>query len=171
MKAFAKCLKGANNREEKAFFFLGTGKNGKGLVQTFVECALGDLNGYCQSINHSVLMLSKQSDNRSVELHSIRKKRMTSLSEPPQDITFDADTFKKWTGKDTVATRNNYAKEMTNFVPNTLFSQSNGKFNFSNVDAAVIRRICCVRHPYTFKDKAEYKSENKNEADKLDPNA
>lgn len=157
LKAFAKCLKGANNQEELAFFFLGTGSNGKGLFQMFVEIAMGGVNGYCQPINYTVLLLNKQTDNRSVELTSISKKRMTCLSEPPQSVTFNSEEFKKWTGKDTVTTRTNYAKKMTDFVPNTLFSQSNGKFNFDKVDKAVIRRICCVEHIYTFKKESDWR--------------
>jgi phage/plasmid-associated DNA primase len=120
--------------------------------------AMGD---YHNALSYKVFTHIK-ADNRSVELYSGRNKRFNSISEPPKKFSFDADTFKLFTGGDTIMVRNNYDKKMTPIRPNFCCFQANHHIQFSSgtQDNAMIRRISPMELPYTFMGNGDYDPEN-----------
>lgn len=164
LKSLAKCLKGDNNIEEWSLFFRGVGSNGKGLLDCLLKCAMGE---YHCSLDYKVFT-HIQSNNRSVELHSVAKKRYCTVSEPPKIFTINADVFKKWTGNDEITVRNNYATEMTVFkAPTTAFQANHQlKFEGDTQGNSLKRRIIAVEFPYKFTDFPDPKKPNEKQKNK-----
>ena len=164
LKSIAKCLKGGNNVEEWSLFFKGGGSNGKGLLNDFLMSALG--NYHC-SLDYKVFTHIKN-DNRSVELHSVAKKRYCCVSEPPKVFELNADVFKKWTGNDEITVRNNYATSMTVFKAPTTGFQANHQLQFDGDTEghSMKRRIVAIPFPNTFVDNPRLPNE-KQKNDKL----
>jgi len=156
----AKCLKGCNNTEEFASFWLGDGGNGKGLLTTFIHKAFGD---YFYPLSYTVFThINTNTDNRSVELYEARKKRYYAISEPAKKLPFNTDTFKAWTGKDAITCRNNNAKKMTQFIPSPSTFQANHYIEFEGDTSgeSMIRRIKAIIFPYLFKTIQEFDKKN-----------
>lgn len=164
LKSLAKCLKGDNNIEEWSLFFRGVGSNGKGLLDSLLKSAMGE---YHCSLDYKVFT-HIQSNNRSVELHSVAKKRYCTVSEPPKIFTINADVFKKWTGNDEITVRNNYATEMTVFkAPTTAFQANHQlKFEGDTQGNSLKRRIIAVEFPYKFTDFPDPKKANEKQKNK-----
>lgn len=164
LKSLAKCLKGDNNIEEWSLFFKGVGSNGKGLLDCLLKSAMGE---YHCSLDYKVFT-HIQSNNRSVELHAVAKKRYCTVSEPPKIFTINADVFKKWTGNDEITVRNNYATEMTVFkAPTTAFQANHQlKFEGDTQGNSLKRRIIAVEFPYKFTDFPDPKKANEKKKNK-----
>tara|TARA_B110000902_G_C14282549_1_gene577528 strand:+ start:597 stop:3230 length:2634 start_codon:yes stop_codon:yes gene_type:complete len=164
LKSLAKCLKGDNNIEEWSLFFKGVGSNGKGLLDCLLKCAMGE---YHCSLDYKVFT-HIQSTNRSVELHTVAKKRYCTVSEPPKIFTINADVFKKWTGNDEITVRNNYATEMTVFKAPTTAFQANHQLKFEGDTGgnSLKRRIVAVEFPYKFCDFPDPKKPNEKKKNK-----
>ena len=158
LKVIAKCLKGGNNKEEFALFLIGDGGNGKGVIDRIVMAALGE---YHYPLSYKTFTHLK-ADNRSVELYDSRNRRYNSISEPPKAFAFDPDTFKIWTGKDSINVRNNYDNKMTQITPNTSVLQSNHPIEFTSdtQNNSMLRRIVAAHLPYQFMPVGEVDKNN-----------
>ena len=159
MKAYARCLRGANARnDELAFFIKGRGSNGKSKLAEILQIIFGDyattiIGGYFQS---------DKKECRSVDLFECYNTRIIFCSEPSKKIPFNSDTFKEWTG-DFVKARTNFAKKNVKFRAGGLFFLSNHPIAFTSNDGdSMERRIraCEIKSQFFAKDDPKYKEDN-----------
>ena len=159
MKAYARCLRGANARmDELAFFMKGRGSNGKSKLAEILQEIFGDyattiIGGYFQS---------DKKECRSVDLFECYNKRIIFCSEPSKKLPFNSDTFKEWTG-DFVKARTNFAKKNVKFRAGGLFFMSNHPIAFTSNDGdSMARRIraCEIKSQFFATDDARYKEDD-----------
>ena len=113
MRFLSSCLSG-EVREEKFYFWTGSGGNGKSKLVDMIELALGD---YSRSMDVGYLTTKKgSSSSASPELESIKHARFVWMSEPERTDTIYVGKLKLMSGGDKMTTRGLY-KETTQFKP------------------------------------------------------
>lgn len=165
-KMMASFLK-QQNIEEKCYFWLGKGRNGKGTLTTILKLAFGNYFGEL-GINYWT-QYSKGEDTANANLCSLRYARILNTSETGEDnadpnkpIRFITDKYKRITGGDTIKVRNLFSKTPIEFIAGKPLIQTNMMpelVNISNADNYSLReRTNIIKFPFVFVSK-----------DKLDP--
>ena len=152
----ARGLRGECNKEEIAMFLLGGGSNGKGILMTLLEVALGN---YFGTLDKKYFTHERPDGTRDPMLYGIRKARVISVSEPDEQYSFISDTFKTITGNDPITCRTNNQQHNINFKPGALFIHANHivKFNSDTEGYSMIRRIKALNFPKKFVTEEDYK--------------
>ena len=159
-----------NNAEEKCYFWLGRGRNGKGTLTDLLKMALGNYFGEL-SINYWT-QYSKGENTPNVNLANLKHSRLINTSETGEDSTdpnkpirFITDKFKRITGGDTITTRNLYSNTEIKFTAGKTLIQTNLMPEIVGVEKkeniSLRERICIIEFVYSF-----VSSETKNEPDK-----
>ena len=113
LKVLASFLRG-NNIDEKIFFWLGSGRNGKGTLTTLLEMALGDYYGNLNLTYYTEYKRGEDSANNN--LYSLRNARILNTAEvgesidPTKPQRFLTDKLKTITGNDKIRARQNFSK-------------------------------------------------------------
>jgi phage/plasmid-associated DNA primase len=113
LKVLASFLRG-NNIDEKIFFWLGSGRNGKGALTTLLEMALGDYYGNLNLTYYTEYKRGEDSANNN--LYSLRNARILNTAEvgesidPTKPQRFLTDKLKTITGNDKIRARQNFSK-------------------------------------------------------------
>ena len=147
LKLIASALCGINKYE--GFYVLsGCGGNGKGIQDTLNSFVFGE---YYDVIDKSFFTTQKKtSGGADPELAGKKGIRMLVSSECEKAEVFQANKLKILSGNDNISTRGLF-QEQFKFVPQfTIFIQSNGSPNLSQVDKAVKRRFRLIEHPTQF---------------------
>jgi P4 family phage/plasmid primase-like protien len=153
-KHIASCLE-TDNREEKIYFWVGSGRNGKGSIDTLLRETLG--NYYTDLDNGFFTITKKQNSNAEPELVRLKNKRITMTTEPAGEIKYLTDKFKKLSGNDLITCRTLYSTKIESFVP-TFKSviQTNHLPQFTDIDDGLLNRIAVIKFPYKFLDPNNY---------------
>ena len=107
----------------------GAGRNGKGVLNTLMNDALGD---YSVKMSASVLTeIRKSSGGSNPELAKIDKKRFVYWNEPPKDTPLQNSICKEITGGGTYQARMNYSNKSSVELYLTLVGECNSKPNFA----------------------------------------
>ena len=143
------CLSG-EVREEKFYFWTGSGSNGKSKVIELIEHTLGD---YSKLMDVSYITNKRgNSAAASPELERIRYARFVWMSEPDKEDQIFIGKLKQITGGDKMSSRGLF-KEASDFKPQfKIILMCNDLPKLANVDGGVIRRIEVVDFPSKFVD-------------------
>jgi P4 family phage/plasmid primase-like protien len=149
MRFLSSCLSG-EVREEKFYFWTGSGGNGKSKLVDMIELALGD---YSRSMDVGYLTTKKgSSSSASPELESIKHARFVWMSEPEKTDTIYVGKLKLMSGGDKMTTRGLY-KETTQFKPQfKIILMCNELPKLGGNDGGIWRRIEVVEYISKFTD-------------------
>lgn len=89
------------------------------------------------------------------EQDAFRGLRFVAVSEPDTDRKVDDSFLKKFTGGDTLSTRNLHARSVEWKSQGVLFFATNHDLKFNTSDKAILERFATVEFPHQFYDKVE----------------
>lgn len=155
MKVLASFLRQCN-KEEKAYFFTGIGRNGKGTLTTLLNNILGDYWGELNIENYTEY--DNGANSQKQNLYNCRYARVLNTSEIAElnkfgkKLTFIEDNFKRLTGGDTIVARKCGVADTAKFKPGKILIQTNTLPKFSKMSVSLKERIVVMNFPYTFTD-------------------
>ena len=157
LRFLSSCLSG-EVREEKFYFWTGTGGNGKSKLVELLSLALGD---YCKTLDVAYLTTKRgSSSSASPEIEALKYARFVSCSEPEEHDKIYVGKLKEITGGDKLTTRGLF-KETTEFKPQFKIAlMCNHLPKLQNQDGGTWRRIEVVDFISKFDDKPEPTAEN-----------
>ena len=134
---------------EKFFVFNGQGGNGKGLLDEFLRCCLGD---YFYEADITLLTTKKKGGNGPCqELADIDKKRFLLYKEPGQYVEIENSNMKDQTGGGVIKGRALYSSKTTVELHNTTVMECNQKPKLKETPTTGdARRICDILFQSTF---------------------
>lgn len=146
------------NRFEKIYILTGNGRNGKGVLSTIIDKALG---GYYLTGANDLLTTKDESKNET--LAKAPGVRYLAISEPAEDTDketkFNISVVKKLTGRDKIVTRALY-KNAFEYVPKfTIFVSCNKQPAVDETNEAIRNRFRFIHFPFTFVDNPKKKHE------------
>ena len=149
MRFLSSCLSG-EVREEKFYFWTGSGGNGKSKLVDLIEFSFGD---YSQSLGVEYLTTKKgSSSSASPEVESIKHARFVWMSEPEKSDIIYGGKLKLMTGGDKMTSRGLY-KGMTHFDPQfKIILMCNDLPKLGGNDGGLWRRIEVVEYISKFTD-------------------
>ena len=147
------------NKEEKAYFWTGRGRNGKGSIDSLTMNALGD---YYATINKDFYTVTqKNAEAPAPEVIGLKHKRVGMSRELEENVPILEGAFKDKTGNDPLKARNLHEKKHETFMPShkTIFQANDLPF-FTNVTIALCSRIIVICFPFMYKDPTEFDDKN-----------
>jgi putative DNA primase/helicase len=151
----------AGNPEQLAYFFHGAGSNGKSFVNSLNKAGLGDWAVQMKLCYFTGV--DKDAEGASPYVLSLRNVRVAIVNETAQDIKFQATKFRAITGNDPLIGWQLYGKVITQFTPALKpFIFTNDLPTFTEAGYSIVQRNRVIRHPFTFADEADLKSDNPN---------
>jgi P4 family phage/plasmid primase-like protien len=140
-----------HNREEMFHYFLGVGRNGKGMLEMIMAEAFGD---YATEVKAELFTRQRPDpDTPCPELMALRGKRWVSASESGSGAKLNAPFMKLLTGNDTITGRVLYSNEKISFRPqHSIIIQTNSIPQMDSEDNALYGRARQVDWPITFND-------------------
>eukprot|EP00899_Mesostigma_viride_P011227 jgi/Mesvir1/20104/Mv13344-RA.1 len=148
------------NAEETSQFWIGEGRNGKGVLNTFLKAAMGEY----QSKDLKASFVTRPDSGNGApnpELCYLRGKRLAMITETSNDCKFLTDRFKSITGNDEQCARFLYSNKLVSFTPQfKLVTQTNHEPQFSDIDQGLLSRIVLIRFPYFFGGEEEINTTN-----------
>jgi putative DNA primase/helicase len=137
-----------DNTEEKIFAYIGIGGNGKSKFRELNTLSLGD---YCFGFPVTLFTGKRTASNApSSEVARAKGKRMAFIDEPEENQKLNMGLAKKFSGGDTIETRELYGT-MFEFKPQfkmTLICNDPPKVPAN--DEGTIRRLVCIPHRSKF---------------------
>ena len=159
LRFLASCLSG-HVREEKFYFWTGSGGNGKSKLIELLDLALGD---YSKTLDVAYLTTKRGSSSSATpEIETLKYARFVACSEPEEHDKIYVGKLKQITGGDKLTTRGLF-KETTEFKPQfKIVLMCNDLPKLQNQDGGTWRRIEVVNFISEFKDNPEPTEENPN---------
>jgi len=149
------------NKLEELYIWIGSGRNGKGLLRDLIS---GTLGNYYDSMEIEYLCKSTlQTNGQSADPVMASKKncRLVISSEPEDDADLKTGKIKHITGRDEFSVRELYGK-MFKFTPKfKLIIQTNDEIRINGTDQAMIDRLRFIKFPIRFVDEPKLKHERK----------
>ena len=149
LTTLSSCL--GDNKEEKMIVQIGTGSNGKSMVNSLMQDTFGSY--YCRSPT-SIITKQKMSKHVLLELQN---KRVVDFSDNVEPIL--STNFKTLCSKDDLVVKHSTSSlggELVSFKPTfKMFYTCNEMPNFSKMDEGVRRRLIVIPFQSTFVDKAD----------------
>jgi putative DNA primase/helicase len=139
------------NRFEKLYILTGNGRNGKGVLSSIIQKALG--NYYITGNNDLLTTKDGQLNPTLAEAKGIR---YLCVSEPASDANgetkFNIPMVKKLTGRDIINVRGLY-KDPIQYIPEfTMFISCNKQPTVDETNEAIKNRFRFIHFPFTFVD-------------------
>lgn len=161
LKLLASCLY-RHNREEKAHFLLGRGRNGKGTLKEMMNAALG---GYAGKMDLSYFTQpDKHCGAANPHLYNLKDSRVIWCDEAETDGRvvgkFSTGKIKSLTGRDKIKARPLYSGDEAEFEAGHFIALVNEMPGFTSFDFALLTRLVCVRFPYVFMPAGEYRADD-----------
>ena len=149
LRFLASCLSG-EIREEKFYFWTGSGGNGKSKLIELIDFVLGD---YSKSMDVAFLTAKRGSSSAaSPELENIKNARFVYMSEPEKTDLIYVGKLKQMTGGDKMTTRALF-KGTTQFKPQfKIVLMCNDLPQLGGNDGGIWRRIEVVKYLAKFTD-------------------
>lgn len=152
----------ASNKEEKIYFWIGKGRNGKGTIDTLLRETLGGY--YTQLDNGYYTIAKKQNSIAEPELIKLDRKRLVMTFEPAEGTKYINNKTKKISGNDPIEARDLYSKSNEIKVIASSFKpvvQSNVSPMFDDVDLGLLQRIEVINFVYSFLESSKIDCANK----------
>ena len=145
------------NIAEKAYFFLGQGRNGKGTLTALLMRAFGNYYGELKLEYYTTL--PKAPDAPNGNLYGIANSRIINTSEVASskdkgEVWLDAP-FKRLTGNDSMIVRKPHSPNSLTFTAGNVIVQCNTMPEFKGTDEnvlALMLRILIINLPFSFVD-------------------
>ena len=149
LRFLSSCLSG-EIREEKFYFWTGSGGNGKSKLVELIDFVLGD---YSKSMDVAFLTTKRgSSSSASPELENIKNARFVYMSEPEKSDIIYIGKLKQMTGGDKMTTRALF-KGTTQFKPQfKIVLMCNDLPQLGGNDGGIWRRIEVVKYLAKFTD-------------------
>jgi putative DNA primase/helicase len=97
----------AGNKEEKGYFWVGDGRNGKGTIDAMLISTLG--NYYHKLQNEFFTVQKKNAGGSEPEILAMKNKRLCMTHEPEGSAKYLTSKFKTNTGNDPMSARQMYS--------------------------------------------------------------
>jgi P4 family phage/plasmid primase-like protien len=141
------------NINESCIIQIGRGGNGKGLITTLEDKALGD---YIKTTENTFLTSAFKQGSFNETLSKSKGLRNLIISEPSEvdefgkEVSLNTPFLKLITGRDKITTRSIFKGNFT-FTPQfTPFIQCNDLPNIKKIDKGIMRRIKVITFPLSF---------------------
>jgi P4 family phage/plasmid primase-like protien len=158
----------AGNKEEKGYFWVGNGRNGKGTLDGLLINTLG--NYYHQLNNEFFTVQKKHAGGPEPEILAMRNKRLCMTHEPEGSQKYLTSKFKTNTGNDPMSAREMYSNNIETFNPShKTIIQTNHLPEFSDIDDGLLLRLVVINFPFKYCDKNDFDIDNANHR-KIDQN-
>jgi len=155
------------NKYEKLYILTGSGRNGKGVLSTLINKALGDY--YLTGSND---LLTTKDELKNETLAKAKNIKYLAISEPAEDgerePKFNLTMVKKLTGRDKISTRGMYQSSFEYIPDFTMFISCNNQPKVPETNEAIRNRFRFIHFPFTFVDKPKLPSERKIDVDLKD---
>lgn len=139
-------LTGHPTPDDRLLVLHGGGKNGKSVMLTAINSAVGD--GFSRVVPHKVL-LGSPSDH-TTELTTLQGARLAWLEELPEGNRLDVVRLKSVLGTEWITARRMRRDNSTFATTHSLFVTTNYRPSISETDHGTWRRLALVEFPYTF---------------------
>jgi phage/plasmid-associated DNA primase len=147
------------NPEEKAFFWLGNGRNGKGVATQLIRSALG--NYFCELKLEYYTKMNGGPDSPNCNLFNCRYGRLLNTSEvgeddlhPDRPQKFLTEKLKTLTGRDQITTRKPHSADEVKFIPGHPLIQTNMMPTLPGIhldeSVSLRERIEIIQFPFSF---------------------
>lgn len=156
------------NKFENFYIHTGSGRNGKGLLFSLIESALGN---YISTADSEFLTTRIESGKPDPVLSKAKGKRFLMITEPSTEdnkkngeIKMNVDLIKKLSGLDKIEARDLFQKSenVITYKPQfTCFLQCNQKPELGKLDNAIKERLKIIDYPFTFVDEPSQENERK----------
>lgn len=161
LKLLASCLY-RNNREEKAHFLLGRGRNGKGTIKELMNAVLGKYSGKIELTYFT--QPDKNCGAANPHLYNLKDLRVMWCDEAETDGRvvgkFSTGKLKSLTGRDKIKARPLYNGEEAEFEAGHFVALVNEMPGFTSFDFALLTRLVCIRFPYVFMPADEFREDD-----------
>ena len=128
-----------SNTEERAYFWLGNGRNGKGTITELLKLVLGKYFGELKMTNYFEKDQGKDAPNQN--LFDNRNSRVMNSSEIDDNgensLRFRSDFFKMMSGGDAIQARALGKSEIAEFQAGKILIQTNKMPSFTVMDNAL----------------------------------
>jgi P4 family phage/plasmid primase-like protien len=152
------------NKEEKCYFWVGSGRNGKGTTDTMLRKVLG--NYYQQLNNNFFTIAEKHTNSPHPEIVDLENSRMTMTHEPEGTTKYLTSKFKNLSGGDPLKARklqeNNHHEFIPTFKP---IIQTNHLPNFTDCDFGLLQRLVVINFEYSYVDIVNPSNKNEKKID------
>jgi phage/plasmid-associated DNA primase len=158
LKLLASCLY-RNNREEKAHFWLGRGRNGKGTLKEMMNSCLGH---YAGKLDLSYFTTpDKHCGSANPHLYNLKDSRVVWCDEAESDGSkttgsFSTGKLKSISGRDKLKARPLYSGDEADFEAGHIIALVNEMPKFTSFDFALLARLVCIKFPFVFLPVGEY---------------
>ncbi len=163
----AKCYHGSNFFQE-AIFWIGEGRNGKGILSDLAADAFGT---YHNSMNVSYMTsYDKHPNGPNAELLKLKGCRFVIINESDTTQPINSIKFKSLTGNDIISVRDLFKKatQFVKFKPQfTPLFLTNSVPTFTKMDDAVLSRLCYINFPFYFGNIGDNKFNSSNPKHKI----
>lgn len=143
-----------HNNFEKLWIWVGSGGNGKGVLSTLLNKALGKLFYQADS---QFLTTKYKGQSANSTLYNCKGKKFVMVSEPEMgelqtELKFNIEFLKKITGRDDITCRALRENNITYTPTFNLICQTNEKPSLNAIDEAIRRRLVIIPFKYSFID-------------------
>jgi P4 family phage/plasmid primase-like protien len=139
------------NKEEKIYFWVGSGRNGKGTTDTMIRECLGQYNANLS--NSFFTIADKHSNQAHPEIVDLENSRITMTHEPEGTTKYLTSKFKSLSGGDPLKGRNLYESRSHEFKPTFKpIIQTNHLPQFTECDFGLLQRLVVIEFPYKYVD-------------------
>jgi putative DNA primase/helicase len=139
------------NRFEKLYIMTGNGRNGKGVLSSIIQKAMGN---YYLTANND--LLTTKDEFKSPTLAKAKGIRYMAISEPASDANgetkFNIPMVKKLTGRDIINVRALYDNGLEYLPEFTIFISCNKQPTVDETNEAIKNRFRFIHFPFTFVD-------------------
>ncbi|MGX1694073.1 phage/plasmid primase, P4 family [Microbacterium keratanolyticum] len=139
-------LTGHPTPDDRLLVLHGGGKNGKSVMLTAINSAVGD--GFSRVVPHKVL-LGSPSDH-TTELTTLQGARLAWLEELPEGNRLDVVRLKSVLGTEWITARRMRQDNSTFPTTHSLYVTTNYRPSISETDHGTWRRLALVEFPFTF---------------------
>lgn len=149
------------NKEEKGYFWVGNGRNGKGTIDSLLINTLGN---YYYKLHNEFFTASKQKNGGAEpEILSMQHKRLCMTHEPEGSTKYLTSKFKTSTGNDLMSARAMYSDNIEHFKPShKTIIQTNHLPEFTDIDHGLLSRLIVINFPFKFCDTNDFDPDNRN---------
>lgn len=138
--------------EQKAFYLIGDGANGKSVLTETISYVLGE---YSATANSSLIIDKKTQSQCLSEVARLKGKRFVVVSETKTNDMLDEASVKNMTGGEKLVARFLYANEFE-FIPEfKLWILSNYEPKIVGNDNGIRRRLKLIKHNRIFKEEEQ----------------
>lgn len=147
------------NKEELFYFWDGSGRNGKGLMDTLLKYSLGQFyTGFDVSY---FTKYKKDSNAPEPEVVRLENKKLVMINELGETVRLITDKVKRISGNDTLSARTLYSNEVKDIECSfKCVIQTNHLPNFTDVDNGLLDRICPINFPFRFVSESVFDPED-----------